>query len=73
LHFREKRPKQAIRDLQVALRNGEDAATVQYNLALVYQSQQDRSAALASLKAALQANSTHRDARLLLEKLLHQQ
>jgi tetratricopeptide (TPR) repeat protein len=72
LHFHEQQPEQAIHDLQLALSNGEDAATVHFNLALVYQSQGDRAAALASLQSALLANPRHREAQQLREKLTHQ-
>jgi serine/threonine protein kinase/lipoprotein NlpI len=72
LHFREKRPQQAIHDLKLALSNGEDAAAVHFNLALVYQSQDNRSAALASLRSALLAKPQHREAQQLQEKLMHQ-
>jgi tetratricopeptide (TPR) repeat protein len=72
LHFRQKRLQLAIDDLHLALRNGEDAATIHFNLALVYQSQDDRTAALASLQSALLANPQHREAQQLREKLMHQ-
>jgi serine/threonine protein kinase/Tfp pilus assembly protein PilF len=70
LHFLNKRPDQAIRDLELALRSGADAATVHYNLALVYLSKDDRTSALNYLREALQESPHHRDARQLQDKLL---
>jgi serine/threonine protein kinase/Flp pilus assembly protein TadD len=72
LHFREKRFQPALRDLEVALRHGAVPAVVHYNEALVHQALNDRTSALASLQAALQANPQHREAQLLREKLLKQ-
>jgi serine/threonine protein kinase/Flp pilus assembly protein TadD len=70
LQFHQQRPQEALSDLQRALRNGADPATVNYNLALIYESQGNRAAALASAKEALKANPRHQDARQLQEKLL---
>src|SRR4051812_19148458 len=55
--------------LSYALDRGGDPAVVHYNLALAYLSQGDRRAALASVRRALQADSRHRQARAVYERL----
>jgi serine/threonine protein kinase/Flp pilus assembly protein TadD len=70
LHFRAKRYEQAIQDLERALTHAADPATVHYNLALVHLARNDRAAALASVRRAVQADPQHAAARKLLQNLL---
>jgi serine/threonine protein kinase/tetratricopeptide (TPR) repeat protein len=69
LNFKEKRYAKAIHDLKLALNNGVEPAVVYFHLAMVYEAQEDRPAAVASLRRALQYEPGHKDARLHLNRL----
>jgi tetratricopeptide (TPR) repeat protein len=70
LHLREKHLAQAAEDLNRARTLGADPAAVHYNLALVYQARNERSAALASVEEALRHRPEHPEARQLRHRLL---
>jgi serine/threonine protein kinase/tetratricopeptide (TPR) repeat protein len=69
LHQRAGRPAEALADLERARRNGLDGAVLHYNLALAHLARRDRPAARASLRAALDRDSRHAQARRLLARL----
>jgi serine/threonine protein kinase/Flp pilus assembly protein TadD len=69
LHFKLQRYQQAIADLNLALADGMPPASVHFNLALVYQAQKNRAAALASVRRALECEPNHKDAQALLNQL----
>jgi serine/threonine protein kinase/tetratricopeptide (TPR) repeat protein len=69
LHYRDKRYADALRDLDLAGERGADPAAVHYNRALVRLGQGDRPRALASVRAALDRDRSHKEARELLESL----
>jgi serine/threonine-protein kinase len=60
---------EAEADLRRALRNGADAATVHYNLAVLQLAQDNRPAALDAVNSALEQDPTNRKARQLLHLL----
>jgi serine/threonine protein kinase/tetratricopeptide (TPR) repeat protein len=70
LRYEEKRYPDALADLQRALDNGADRAMVSYDRALVYLAQGNRHDALASVRQALRHNPEHKEARMLLDRLL---
>jgi serine/threonine protein kinase/tetratricopeptide (TPR) repeat protein len=69
LNFKERHYPEAQRDLKQALNNGVDPATVHFHIALAYEAQNEREAALASLRRALQYEPGHQEARQLLNRL----
>jgi tetratricopeptide (TPR) repeat protein len=64
------RTDQALRDYDHALQYGAPPAGIHYGRALVYQARQDRRAALASVRRALEHDPGHTDARALQAHLL---
>ena len=69
LHFKSKNYDQAIVDLKRALENGVPPAVVHYNLALVYNAQNNREAALRSARQALEYDPAHKETQALLKQL----
>jgi len=69
LHYQGKRLAEAAADYHHALDHGADPATVYFNLALVYQAQGDRAAALENLRKVLDHQPAHAAARQLQENL----
>jgi len=72
LHFKFKDCKRAIDDLNSALAHGVLPAVVHFNQALVYQAQNQREAALASVRRVLQDEPNHKEAQALLKQLTRQ-
>ena len=69
LHYNRKNYAAAIADLAPALEKGVDAATVHYNLALVYLAKGERTLAEASLRSALEQGGEPAEARALWNQL----
>jgi serine/threonine protein kinase/Flp pilus assembly protein TadD len=69
LSLRENRLTDAAADLATALSLGAEPAAVHFNLALVYQANRDRAAALASVDRALRYRPDYREARELRRRL----
>jgi Tfp pilus assembly protein PilF len=55
--------------MNLALADGMPPAAVYFNLALIYQAQENRAAALASVRKALEQEPNHKDAQSLLKQL----
>jgi tetratricopeptide (TPR) repeat protein len=72
LHFRQKRYASALADLAKAQENGLDPAVAYYESALVHLARKDRRAALSSLEYALRQTPSHKEARILLDRLRRQ-
>jgi len=70
---RNQKYQQALDDLNLALDNGVPPAVVHYNQALIYQAQNNREAALASARQALEYEPHHKDAQALLKQLMQKQ
>jgi eukaryotic-like serine/threonine-protein kinase len=69
LHYQARRYPEAVANFHQALKTGADPATVHFQLALVHQAQQNRTAALLSLEQALRHNPQHGQARELLDRM----
>ena len=69
LHSQQRHWDDAVADLNLALKHGQDPATVHYDLALVYHAWNDRPQALAHLDRALKSTPTHPRANQLRDTL----
>jgi serine/threonine protein kinase/lipoprotein NlpI len=72
LYFKFKNYNQAIDDLNVALANSVPPAVVHYNLALIYQAQNQRDAAMASARRVLEYEPNHKEAQTLVKQMARQ-
>jgi tetratricopeptide (TPR) repeat protein len=69
LHFQNKHYEQAVADLKRALNSGVRPVIVHYNLALVYKDWNNREAAIASARRALEYDPSCKEAQSLLKQL----